>query len=356
MTTRLQRHLMGGAALLFAAVAQPALAEMGTLSHEQYTPATETTTPENQFRKEGPYRIAAVLPGLFTSWLVQQTEEMRHEASLHPEIGEIIVVAADGSAERQAADLEDLMTRGVDAIVISPASATAVNAQIDKATAAGIPVITFSTDATSENVAVQIRSGGVMVGRTMGEFLVDQLGGEGNIWAFRGIAGNSEDTQRYQGLTEALEGTDIKITAEVYADWNYAKGKQNCESLVLSGTPVDGIWASGGEMARGCIEVFQEVGKEMVPMTGEGNNGFFRIATKADLPFVATTYPPSMGPVAIRAAVELLKGKEMYRAYDANPLRITNETADQYFREEFNDSYWVVSTLPEEKLVELYKR
>ena len=340
-------------AVVFAADAS--YSQVADLGDKIFVPVTQDLTPANEFKKDKPkFTIGVSLPGLFTTWLIQQNEEIRHEASLHPEIGQTIITASDSNAERQAADIEDMLTKGIDALIVSPVSTTAVNAQIDKAVAAGVPVITFSTSASTDKVPVEILQGGAPEGKVMGDWLVKTLGGKGNIWAFRGIAGNSEDTDRYAGLVEALKGTDVKITAEVYAEWNYAKGKQQCESLVLSGQPVDGIWASGGEMTRGCIEVFQEVGKELVPMTGEGNNGFLRVAKEAGSPFVAATYPADLGPVAIRAALALLKGDQLHRKYFGQSIGITKDDVDQYYRPDLNDSYWVQSTIPDDKLKSLY--
>ena len=48
------------------------------------------------------------------------------------------------------------------------------------------------------------------------------------------------------------------------------------KSRRASGQPVDGIWFSGADMTRACFDVFKEIGKPLVPMTGEANNGFLR--------------------------------------------------------------------------------
>ncbi|MCP2091779.1 UNVERIFIED_ORG: ribose transport system substrate-binding protein [Paraburkholderia sediminicola] len=336
--------------------AKPSSAQVGDLKDPQYKPTSTQLTKPGEFKKKPPYNIVLAMPGLFTTWLIQQTEEVRHEATLHPEIAKLTVISSDSNAARQAADLEDQITKGVDAIVVSPVSSTAINAQIAKAVAKGIPVVTFTATASSDQVSVSVLSGGAPEGKIMGDWLAKQLGGKGSIWAFRGIAGNTEDTDRYAGLAQSLKVSKLQVSAEVYADWNYAKGKQACESLLLSGKPVDGIWASGGEMTRGCLEVFHEVGKPPVPVTGEGNNGFLRAAQKSGGPFVAYIYPPSLGPIALRAALLLLEGDQMYRSYWSNGGEvITRENLTKYYRPDLNDSYWVGSLLPDAALKRLYQ-
>jgi ribose transport system substrate-binding protein len=68
----------------------------------------------------------------------------------------------------------------------------------------------------------------------MGDFLVQTLGGKGNIWVLRGLAGHPEDKNRYNGLVQALKGSDIKITAEEYGDWQYDKAKKICETASIA--------------------------------------------------------------------------------------------------------------------------
>jgi ribose transport system substrate-binding protein len=231
-----------------------------------------------------------------------------------------------------------------------------VQKQIQAAVDAGILVVTYgSTDGLLAS-AVEINLGGEAFGKAGGEWLKQKLGGKGTIWVFRGIAGVVEETLRYDGLIKALAGSDIKIGAEVFGDWNYTKGKQLCENLVLSGQPVDAIWFSGADMTRACVDVFKDTGKELVPMTGEANNGFFRIWTENHLDSIAPVYVPGIGPSLVRATVALLEGKSLHKSYYSDPAPITNDTVKNFYRPDLNDSYWVPSTLPEDVIVKTFKR
>jgi ribose transport system substrate-binding protein len=92
----------------------------------------------------------------------------------------------------------------------------------------------------------------------------------------------------------------------------------------------------------------------MIPMTGEGNNGFLRIWQEMDLDTVAPQYPTWFGQQAVIAAVRLLEGEAVYHDYALRPAPITKETIAEYYRPDLNDSYWVGSSLPDETLVEIY--
>ncbi|MBC7727938.1 MAG: substrate-binding domain-containing protein [Microbacteriaceae bacterium] len=203
---------------------------------------------------------------------------------------------------------------------------------------------------------MEIGAGGELFGKQGGDFLRQELKGKGSVWAFRGVAGVDEETLRYNGFRKSLEGSNIKITQEVFGDWGYAKGKQLCENLVLSGNAVDGIWFSGAEMTRACLDVFKESGKALVPMTGEGNNGFLRAWKATGVKSIAPQFTPGLGAAVVRASVALLEGKPMYRSYFSSPPAIALTDLDKFLRPDLNDAYWLPSTLPEATLKETFKR
>lgn len=319
-------------------------------------PSSKEQTRPNQFKKAGTWRIGVSTPGVGNTWIVQMIQEMRHAAAQRKEIVEFIFTEANWQPAKQVADVEDLLTRKVDALILAPMSAGIGAPLAEKALKTGIPVVVFGAFGKAMPSTVEIGAGGEVFGRQGGEFLRRELNGKGNIWAIRGVAGVDEESLRYNGFRKALEGSQIKITQEVFGDWSYAKGKQVCENLVLSGNQVDGIWFSGAEMTRACIDVFKESGKALVPMTGEGNNGFLRVWKSSGVKSVAPQFTPGVGAALVRATAALLEGKPMYRAYFSAPQPILQADLDKYLRADLNDAYWLPSTLPESVLKESFKR
>ena len=319
-------------------------------------PSTKDQIPAEKFKKDPPFVIGFSWPGVGNTWIVQNIQEIKFAASHDPNIKELRFVEANWQPAKQVADIEDLMAHKVDALIVAPIAVDLVKAQVDAAAKTGIPVIVFSPGGTFTSATVSVYGGGQAFGRTGGEFLKDRLHGKGTIWAFRGVAGVGEEVARYQGFTDALKGTDIKIGTEVYGDWNYAKAKQLCENLVASGQPVDGIWFSGADMTRACFDVFKEIGKPLVPMTGEANNGFLRAWKAAGADSVGPIFTPGLGAAMVRAASALLSGKPMFTAYYSDPKPITNANFNDYFRPDLNDAFWFPSTLPESVIQETFKK
>ncbi|NRR33556.1 ABC transporter substrate-binding protein [Oxalobacteraceae bacterium] len=319
------------------------------------TPTSTQLSQPNQYKKAAPWRVGVSFAGVGNTWIVQMIQEMRFEAARNKNIAQFILVEADWKPAKQVADVEDLLAKKIDVLIIGPISQAIGAPLIKKAVQQGIPVVTFGAYGNATQSTTEIMAGGFVFGRQGGEYLRKELNGKGSVWAFRGIAGVDEEQLRYDGFRKALEGSNIKITNEVFGDWSYAKGKQLCENLVLSGQPVDGIWFSGADMTRACIDVFREAGKPLVPMTGEANNGFLRAWKQNNARSVAPMFTPALGAAVVRASVALLEGKPLYRSYFSSPAPITRATLDQYLRPELNDAYWMPASLPDAKLKELFR-
>lgn len=291
------------------------------------------------------------------TWRVQMIEEAKHEATLHPEIAELVLTDAGGDNNRQVADIEDLLSRGIDALLVAPGSEVALNGVLDKAYESGVPVIIFSSNAGPKDYTVKIVGDDSDFGRAGAEYLAEALGGKGNIIGIRGISGNSIDNDRWRGAEEVFaKHPDIKIIDTAFGDWAYDKGKQVCESLLTAHPDVNGIWSSGGAMTQACAEVAQELGLPKMPMSGEGNNGFLRIWQEMDLQSIAPQYPTWFGQQAVIAALRVLKGEPVSKDYLLRPEPITRDQVEQFYRADLNDAYWVGSSLPDDVLKGIYAK
>ena len=339
------------AALSGAAIAQDVFLMDGV------TPSTQDTSiiPAGTFQKEGPWVIGMSDFGVnANTWTVQVAHETEAAAAVDPRIERLIILDAGFDQEKQVADIEDLIAQGVDAIIVQPVTSTSANASIERAVAAGSPVILHTGRIDSDAFTVEIQGGAEHFGKVMGDWLVDQVGNDGKIWVIRGLAGHPEDINRYNGLLQSLEGTNIEIIAEQPGSWQYDTAKSVCETLYLANPDVDGIWSSGADMSRACVDVFKQFGAPIPPITAEGNNGFFGQWIEDGFGSISAEYSPSQGAAGVRAAVALLEGQQMFRHYDYNPEGWDVEKAAQYYRPDLSANVWWPSELPEEKLIELY--
>lgn len=298
-----------------------ALAEPDLLWFEAQT---DEMTEAGTFQKDGPWTIALVFPDLSNSWRVQAVEEARIAAAADDRIGELIVTNYQEDVSVMVSAMDDMLARGVDAILVHTGQVGLLGEAVATANAAGVPVINFGQIDPDIDYASQMWAGGQSYGRTGGEWLAEKLPDGGEVWALRGIAGHSEDVARFEGMKAAIEGTGIEVTREDFGAWSYEGSKPLCESWVLSGDLPDAIWSSGADMTRACIDVFAELNITPILMTGEGNNSLMRQWSEMGLDSVAASFPPSMFAVGLNGAAELLEGGQLAKVYWAEPEAITN--------------------------------
>jgi len=318
-------------------------------------PADNSVVAADTFKKAPPWKVAMSHFGVnANTWTVQTAHEAQGIADGDDRIGEFIMLDANFDQSKQVADIEDLIAQDPDVLIVMPVTPTSADSGIQKAIDAGIPVVVHTGRTVNQNFTVDIQGGAENFGRVMGDFLVEQLGGEGKIWVLRGLPSHPEDINRYNGLMQALEGTNIEITQEDHGSWVYDLGKKLCETFYLNDPQVDGIWSSGADMTRACVDVLTQFGAEIPPITGEGNNGFFGQWIEMGYPSIVAEYSPSQAAAGVRAATALLAGEALHKHYIYEPEGWDIEKAKQYHRADLTANVWWPTELPESKLQELY--
>lgn len=308
-----------------------------------------------KFKKVGPWTIGMSHFGVnANTWTVQMAHESESAAAGNKDVGKFILLDANIDQAKQVADIEDLIAQKVDAIIVTPLTPTSADAGIAKAVAAGIPVIVHTGLTESDKYTLDIQGGGENFGKVMGDFLVKQLGGKGNIWVLRGLPGHPEDINRYKGLLKSIEGTTIKIVEEDTGNWQYDNGKKLCETFYLKNPKIDGIWSSGADMTRACVDVFKQFGTPIPPITGENNNGYFGQWIADGFPSISAEYGPEQGAAGVRAAIALLEGKEMHKRYIYEPAGWDLEKVKKAYRPDLTANVWYPTSMTEEELQKYY--
>lgn len=302
---------------------------------------------------------------LGNSWRVQMVEEAKYAASQQKDlVKELIVTEAEGDISKQISDIEDLIAKKVNAILITAASPKALAPVVTKAMAAGIVVVDFDNLVYTDNITAHVIVDQKEFGRVQGEWLVKAMGGKGKIVAFNGMKGTAISAERFEGAKSVFDKyPDIKIVQEVYADWDFAKAKRAMEDLMAAYPSLDGIWSQGGAMSEAVIKAYLERKLVPPPVTGEDGNGFLKIwkELKASGKYpnfdsIATSMPTWCSAQALEVALAALTGKP-YKKETIIPIpTITAETLDQYVKPNLPDSFWCNSKLPEDIVKKMFER
>lgn len=311
------------------------------------------TVDTSSLAKDGPYTIGFSDWGLVNSHRVQTRRSMEILAA---ELGvSLQTTDAGGDTTKQIADVSDLLTRGIDALVIAPAVADALGPAIEDASDSGIPVVVFQSAPGTDKYTSFVYADDAQFGSSGMEKLAEDMGGSGSLIALRGVAGNPVETARYDGFRSVADQyPDITIVGEDYGDWNEDKGKAITQNLLAANPQIDGVWSSGAAMTKGAISAFQEAGKELPPMSGEHLNGFLKEWQELGLKSVAPVYPSWMGPEALKLAVLALQGQCVYKDYLVLPAPITNDDLAEAVKPDISDDYWVEGYLTDDQILEVF--
>ena len=221
MTRRSPGGLKAFVAPLLAAATVAALA-LPAVAQDNLDPAQFNTG------KQPPYTIGVSNDSVANPFRVQMLNEIEYFAKAHPElIKELVVLNAGEDTNKQLSDVQDLISRGVDGIVLSPNSSTAFDSVLDEATAATIPVATYNmTVEDGSKVIAQIAPPFQAWQKQTTQWLADQMGGKGNVIVLRGIAGTPVDALEWAGAKEVLDANpDMKVICEEYANWTTAPAR-----------------------------------------------------------------------------------------------------------------------------------
>jgi D-xylose transport system substrate-binding protein len=231
---------------------------------------------------------------------------------------ECVITVANANAQKQANDVDNLLTQGVDVIVIAPHDSTQAASMVDKAKAQGVKVVSYDRLINSPKIDLYISHQVPVIGRKMAEYALQKVP-KGNYVLVYGASTDNNGMilkkEQNAALKEAVDRGDIKIVADQHAkDWKADEALKIVENaLTQNNDKIDAIVASNDGIAGGAISALNAkglVGKVLV--TGQD-------AEKAALQRIArgeqtmTIYKPivPLANSAVEAAIKLAKNEKV---------------------------------------------
>jgi ribose transport system substrate-binding protein len=211
----------------------------------------------------------------------------------------------ENAVQAQINSLNNIMRQKPDAIIIDAASGTALNPTIRKACDAGIVVISFDQVVT-EPCAYALGSDWDMIPTVMAEWLVEQIGGKGNVIIDRGLAGAPISAQLQGGFEKVLaDYPDIKVVGFYNGDYALGPEQSGVAALLAANPEIDGILTQG--YGSGAIQALLDAGRPIVPVVGFSYNvAALTCAETAGASCILGSNPAYLSSEAIKLAVEIL--------------------------------------------------
>lgn len=282
-------------------------------------PATDTAAAGDAAAglSKGDYVIGLSNSFYGNTWRKQMVEsftEAAENAKSEGYIKDYEIQNGDNTVNTQIAQINSFILGGVDAICMLAASPTALNDVIKQAMDQGIVIVAFDSIIDLEG-AYTMDYDWVSMGEKKTEYVMDKIGGAGNVIIVRGPSGAAPDEGIYKGITNILnQYPDVKIAAEVLGEADATVTQEGILNIISSLPDIDAVITHCGADSMGVVNAFESMGKE-VPLTIGDNTAEFitwwsgKAADGYETLSVNST--PSCGAGALWVAVAILNGVEV---------------------------------------------
>ena len=223
----------------------------------------------------------------------------------------LITVDAQNDPARQQASVEDLIQKKVSVILINPTDSSAVANVVKEATDKGIKVISLDRSVNGAEVSSHIASDNKAGGKMAADFLVDKLGGKGNVVELQGIPGSSAANERGAGFdTEVDAKGGVKVVTRQPADFDRAKGLSVMENIIQSNKDIQGVFAQNDEMALGAVKALQAAGLKNVAVVGfDATDDAIAAVKGGTMSATVQQQPELIGQYGVQTAKKLIDGQ-----------------------------------------------
>jgi ribose transport system substrate-binding protein len=314
-----RRGLLLGAGVLGAGAALTACTSNSVATTE--TSQTAATTAGGGGANDTPGKQVTIGfsgPAADHGWIGAITANAKSAAGKYTDVKLEAVSGSGNDVNEQISQVQSLIDKKVDALVILPYDGKALTEVAIKAMEAGIPVINLDrVFASPRGSRTWIGGDNYGMGVAAGTYIGDQLKAKGvsdpKIGEIQGIANLPLTQDRSKGFADALAAYGFKVSNQVSAQFTVESGQQVTANLLQAAPKLDAVWNHDDDQGVGVLAAINQSGrKDFFMVGGAGSRDAMDHIKADDTVLKATvTYPPSMASSAIKLARLIAQGKGM---------------------------------------------
>ncbi len=257
------------------------------------------------------------------------------EAEAEAEGVGIVFADAKNDADTQVSQVQDFITQGVDAIIYIPAGATAATVPVREAKAAGIPVVTVDRNPDGAPGDTFIATDSVAAAKELGEWVVEQTGGVGNLGIIQGQLGTTPEEARDEGFTEGIEGSDIvEIARQASEAWAQDEGYDIATDMLQANPEINIIFGRADGLALGAAQAARNAGITDILVVGfDGDPSGLTAVEDGTLAATVTQQTTLMGKLAVQSALKLIAGESLDAEQLQPGILTTADNVQEYIDE-----------------------
>jgi ribose transport system substrate-binding protein len=256
-----------------------------------------------------------------------------------------IYLDAQNDMVRQVGNVEDLLARGIDLLILNPLDPHGLIPATKSATRAGVPVVIIdsSIDPSADFITI-IQSNNLRNGELVGEWLVKQMGGNSIKAAMlSGAPGNPVGKERRQGMIRGITeqqfrsagAAQLDLVAQGWGNWTYEGGLAAMEDILVAHSDINVLVSEQDAMALGALQAIREAGKAediLVVAAADGQKEAFEKIRTGEYGATGLNNPVLIAEMAVDVAVRVLAGETDFPQVIYTPaVCITRENVDEYY-------------------------
>jgi ribose transport system substrate-binding protein len=227
---------------------------------------------------------------------------------------EVQVSDAGGDSATQVNQIQDFISRQVQAIIYIPAGATAAGVPVKAAEQANIPVVAVDRNAPDAPAKTFIATDSVAAARTLGDWVVEQSGGQGQLAILQGQIGTTPQVDRQTGFEEALQDAPgIEVVAQQPADWAQDKAFSVAQDMLQANPDINIMWGQADAMALGAAQAVSvsNVPQDVLIVGFDGDVAGIQAVKDGTVDATMVQQTQEMGRLAVQSACDLVAGEDV---------------------------------------------
>ncbi|BDU40734.1 substrate-binding domain-containing protein [Vibrio nigripulchritudo] len=277
----------------------------------------------------------------------QEVSAKKHAESLGCEV---LSTDAQNNLVKQIADVEDMVSQGIQALIINPRDSEALVPAVNAASAEGVKVIVIdSTLNPSANFITLVQSSNSQNGQLVGGWIAKEMKGKDlKVALLSGEKGNEVGKERRLGVIAGIiegqlknEGeTSVEIVAQGWGGWNSEGGLKAMEDILVANPNVNVVLGENDSMVLGAkkaVEAAKLKGNVLLVAAADGQKEALRLIKSGGYGATGLNDPALVASTAVDLAKQAIDGKlpaTTGKLTYTKPAVITQDNVDDFLRDD----------------------
>ena len=274
--------------------------------------------------------IAVMLPAAGDPYFKMKSYGYIDEGRKHGYEVKIYDAGGYGNLQKQITQIEDVIQRKVAGIVLVPASSDGTVPVVEKAIAAGIPVVNDGIATRTDKISGFVGEPSYVMTELLAMYVADKLGGKGEVAMLSGPSGLDLTKFRVDGFKDYLSKfPEMKVVAEKFTSTAAADALSTMQDFLQAHPSLKAVYTFNGPIAIGAVQALRAIGKkpgEVMVVTTDMEVETQRLIDEGWIQATVVSQPVTMARLAVQRAIEAAEGKEIPAETLTQATMITKDT------------------------------